>query len=209
MLVLTAKKGLHCVGLDLSKKHLNSAKERLDRLQIRERVSLVLGSAQHLPFRFDAFDLIILSEVLEHLLNPQECIIEARSVTRRGGVLILTTINAARITLSINPIVWIEAVIGQHFSKALSYRSLVIHPENPLIHRDFTADELRNLFQGADFSVLEISSLGFSIFYQVSYFVGPSLNVFTGLAKIIERIGAKMPVVKNLGYHFCVVCRRA
>jgi len=49
---------------------------------------------QGLPFNDNTFDLIWCSEVIEHLINPQNAIKEFLRVTRPDGVLILTTPNS-------------------------------------------------------------------------------------------------------------------
>jgi SAM-dependent methyltransferase len=51
----------------------------------------VFASAQFLPFKDCSFDVILCSEVLEHLPEPADFLAEARRVLRENGVLILTT----------------------------------------------------------------------------------------------------------------------
>lgn len=50
----------------------------------------VQGDAHHLPFPDGAFDVVILSEVLEHLPNDSDAIAEANRVLRAGGTLAVT-----------------------------------------------------------------------------------------------------------------------
>lgn len=51
----------------------------------------VVGDAHHLPFEDDSFDIILCSEVLEHLHSPHIAIAEMQRVLKKGGKLILTT----------------------------------------------------------------------------------------------------------------------
>ena len=51
----------------------------------------VLGDAHNLPFPGASFDLVLCSEVLEHLKNPPQAISEFMRVLRPGGVLLITT----------------------------------------------------------------------------------------------------------------------
>ena len=50
----------------------------------------VIGDALWLPFRADAFDTVLMIQVLEHLPNPMEAMSEIRRVLRPGGRVILT-----------------------------------------------------------------------------------------------------------------------
>jgi len=51
----------------------------------------VVGSAEHLPFRAQAADTVLCTEVLEHCAEPEKVLREIRRVLRPGGTLILTT----------------------------------------------------------------------------------------------------------------------
>lgn len=51
----------------------------------------MIADAHALPFRDGSFDLILCTEVLEHLQSPHIAISEFRRVLKQGGLLILTT----------------------------------------------------------------------------------------------------------------------
>jgi SAM-dependent methyltransferase len=51
----------------------------------------VVGDAHHLPFSANCFDVVLLAEVLEHLVAPQQALDECRRVLRPGGRLVLST----------------------------------------------------------------------------------------------------------------------
>lgn len=51
----------------------------------------VRGDAQMMPFRTGGLDSILCTEVLEHLVRPEQAIDEMRRVLRPGGRLLLTT----------------------------------------------------------------------------------------------------------------------
>lgn len=71
---------------------------RIGILKTRERVSsdcnLSISDATKLPFKSNQFDIVIISEVLEHIVAQQKCINELDRVIKPGGFLILTTPNA-------------------------------------------------------------------------------------------------------------------
>jgi ubiquinone/menaquinone biosynthesis C-methylase UbiE len=71
------------VGCDLSA-------GRLTRARARVRGLFACSSAEALPLRGASFDLVILAEVLEHLVEPAAALAELRRVSRPGGKLLLS-----------------------------------------------------------------------------------------------------------------------
>jgi len=67
---------LYWVGLDIAKNYLIKAKKRGCN-------SLILGDAHNLPFRENSFDLVLCSELLEHLVDPKRAFMETARVSRR------------------------------------------------------------------------------------------------------------------------------
>lgn len=81
------------VGVDLSRKMLTRAAAKLDGYQ--ERVSLVWGPADNLPFPDDTFDVMTCLESLEFMPDQTAVLREMARVLRPGGLLLVTNrINA-------------------------------------------------------------------------------------------------------------------
>jgi len=59
--------------------------------QKRRVSSVVAGDAEHLAFASKSFDVILASEVVEHLWNPQSFFDDAYRVLKTGGYLIIET----------------------------------------------------------------------------------------------------------------------
>ena len=74
------------VGIDICLPFLRTAKNYTNN-------DVVLATIDFLPFREDAFDLIVMSEVIEHLENAQNAMKEAFRVLQNKGKLILQTPN--------------------------------------------------------------------------------------------------------------------
>lgn len=85
------------VGIDISLQSLLAARERALRAKLTSRVSLVRGDLNYLPFRDQAFDQIICSEVLEHIPSWKRAIKELYRVLKFRGTFIISTPNSLSI----------------------------------------------------------------------------------------------------------------
>ncbi len=74
-------------GVDISPLAVGIAKKKLKDAFVTDL------NNQKLPFKTKTFDLIIASEVIEHLYNPNNLLVESKRVLRDNGRLILTTPN--------------------------------------------------------------------------------------------------------------------
>lgn len=79
------EKGSFAVGVDFCKEYLLIAKLWC------KSADLVLADACNLPFRDFSVDFVLCSELIEHLLNPDECLKEVARVLRKGGLILVTT----------------------------------------------------------------------------------------------------------------------
>lgn len=85
------------VGIDVSPAALNFA-NRVKAHQGCANVIFQQASAERLAFRDQVFDVVLCSEVLEHLPHPEQALREMRRVTKPSGQVILST--PAAISLS-------------------------------------------------------------------------------------------------------------
>lgn len=67
------------------------------------RLHRVVADASRLPFRGDAFDVLICIDTFEHLKSPERCADEMSRVTRPGGTMLLTTPPRWRYALRRDP----------------------------------------------------------------------------------------------------------
>ena len=74
-------------GMDLNHWAVKQSKAVVD------KTSLQTASAQELPFKDGAFNVVIIKHIVEHLPDPQKAIAEIGRVTEKGGTLILATPN--------------------------------------------------------------------------------------------------------------------
>ena len=78
---------MKCFGLDMDNKSLEIAEEGYEYFESISNVGaeFLKGSAYSLPFSDDTFDLIVCSEVLEHLHEYNDAVMEIYRVLKPGG----------------------------------------------------------------------------------------------------------------------------
>ena len=78
---------MKCVGLDMDNDSLKKAEEGYEYFESISDVGaeFMKGSAYSLPFSDDTFDLIVCSEVLEHLHEYNNAVVEINRVLKPGG----------------------------------------------------------------------------------------------------------------------------
>lgn len=91
--------GVDCVGLDIDLPSLEKARDGLDYLDTLVEptsglTSFIKGSAYEVPFPDNSFDVLICSEVLEHLEAYPKVLDEMRRVLKPGGKLCVTVPHA-------------------------------------------------------------------------------------------------------------------
>jgi len=74
-------------GIDLNHWAVAKSKEVVHKSQLQT------ASAQELPFTNNAFNVVIIKHIVEHLPDPQKAIQEIGRVTEKDGILILATPN--------------------------------------------------------------------------------------------------------------------
>lgn len=84
------------IGIDVSQRALAIAPYVLNLKH--SRAHLMAADAARLPLRTGSMDLIVCSELLEHLYDDTVCLVEILRVLRRGGVLIGTVPSGSRLS---------------------------------------------------------------------------------------------------------------
>ncbi len=76
-------------GFDLKEEYLEKARKSVD----DKRVRLQIGNIYDLPYKPASFDVIILSEVLEHVPDDIKALVKLRKLLKPGGVILITVPN--------------------------------------------------------------------------------------------------------------------
>jgi 2-polyprenyl-3-methyl-5-hydroxy-6-metoxy-1,4-benzoquinol methylase/uncharacterized protein YbaR (Trm112 family) len=153
--------GFEMVGLDYRQQHILEFSAEL-------RADGVLGNALCLPFADASFDWVNCTDVIEHVLSPEQLLREAARVLGPDGVLLLTTENRTSLGFfashplacyALNPLIFLERVAGTCINSILPPREIVGSWSGVLFyHTQFSPQELASLLHGAGFCLLRQES---------------------------------------------------
>ncbi len=86
-----AERGVLVTAMDISKPNLENARRFLKKKGVADRVTLIHGDAEQMPFPDESFDLVVSSHVLEHLPDFDKGLSEIRRVTKGRAIVALPT----------------------------------------------------------------------------------------------------------------------
>jgi 2-polyprenyl-3-methyl-5-hydroxy-6-metoxy-1,4-benzoquinol methylase/uncharacterized protein YbaR (Trm112 family) len=154
--------GYDMIGLDFRQDHVLEFCSEL-------KLDGVLGNALQLPFGDGVFDWVNCTDVIEHLLSPEQLLREIQRVLRVGGVLLMTTENATSFgffssnplaCFSLNPLILIERAIGTATPNILPPREIIGSWGGlSFVHNQFSHQDLNGLLRGAGFEVLKLETV--------------------------------------------------
>lgn len=140
------------VGVDISEQAVELARGRgLD--------ARVIDDAAVLPFDDSSFDVVVCSEVLEHLFEPNRAVAEAFRVLRPSGRLLVTVPNGTHWRDRIDMLFGMWHPAGDDLGRKEPWRSPHI--------RFFQVATLRTMLKGAGFVDVEVGGIPFPVFGRV------------------------------------------
>mgnify|MGYP001585638460 FL=1 len=138
------------VGLELSKESAVKAKKK--------GFDVKVGSVYKIPFKENIFDVVHMSEIIEHVLDTDKAISEVYRVLKKNGKLIITTPNCASFRDRI-------LVLTGHLQGYMQHTEHV---------RFFNKEKLTRHLRKNKFKIEKVYGSGFSI----PYFSGKAVTFF-------------------------------
>jgi demethylmenaquinone methyltransferase / 2-methoxy-6-polyprenyl-1,4-benzoquinol methylase len=93
---LARRSGCRVVGLDQSDEMLSEGRKRVDAAGLGERIELVQGEAERLPFEDASFDGLTFTYLLRYLNDPHATLAELARVVRPGGTIAMLEFGLPR-----------------------------------------------------------------------------------------------------------------
>lgn len=209
------------VGVDFGGHHITYAAKRYADSVQPLAVCFAQSTAERLPFEDHSFDVVVMSEVIEHLLRPELAVWEVARVLKRGGVFVMTTNNASEVPLR-SPLThvfaWAEKVAGAYKPSLISRRPWVWPEPVPsalvpdgadevhLPHTHHIFAETRDMFGAAGLDVFRFTTFEFppaqsdlARWFEAAGAPGKRA------VDVLEAIAHAVPGVNKLGAHMLVV----
>jgi ubiquinone/menaquinone biosynthesis C-methylase UbiE len=212
------------VGLDFPAHHIKFAADEFRGRQMRLRTEWVRGDGERLPFRDATVDVLVMSEVIEHLIQPALAVWELSRVLKPGGVFVMTTNNASEVPLR-SPVsdlfAWLEKGIGATHPSLISLRpwvwpeavheSLTPPGSGPVYvpHTHHIYAQTRDLFAAAGLTTFWWSTFEFPPPQAASVAWLDRHGEFgKRTVDAIEAVAQRTPFVRRLGCHLFMLARK-
>lgn len=214
----------HYVGLDFPDHHMRYVKDRFTDRPTTMRLDFVRGDGERLPFADGYFDVIVMSEVIEHLFRPEHAVWELARVMKPGGVFIMTTNNASEVPLR-SPMshlfAWLEKAFGAYRPELISMRPWIwpwpvdddLTPEGSppvyIPHTHHIYAQTRDMFAAAGLDTFHFSTFEFPPPQAVLSQRLDKMGEFGQQAvDVLERVAQATPLVNRLGGHLLMISRK-
>jgi ubiquinone/menaquinone biosynthesis C-methylase UbiE len=92
--ILLSRKVGQVVGIDISREAVRTAKILIRNEHVFGELSFIVGDAENLPFKTDAFDAVYCKDALHHVSNSMRTLIEMKRVARDRGQVMAVEANA-------------------------------------------------------------------------------------------------------------------
>jgi ubiquinone/menaquinone biosynthesis C-methylase UbiE len=212
------------VGLDFGGHHITYAAKKYLDADVALRTTWCRGDAEALPFADASFDVVVMSEVIEHLLRPERAVWEISRLLKPGGVWIMTTNNASEVPLR-SPLThlfaWIEKGLGVDHGGVISLRPWIWPwrvdpallpdgaPDVYLPHTHHIFGESRIMFEAAGLDPFHFSTFAFPPAQAaISQRLDKMGDAGKRLVDGIEALCQAIPGVRRLGAHMLVYARK-
>jgi ubiquinone/menaquinone biosynthesis C-methylase UbiE len=157
-------------GVDISERILETARAAIPRADLRQ------GNLEALPFDDAAFDLVLCTQVIEHVLDAAAGVAELVRVLQPGGRLVISTDNERNVVTRVlnSPRTGAVRVL-----RLRGTRGLIESPATP-----YTRASFRALLEGARLVVSHIETFRFQLMWPLAG---------TPAQRLLNRVDALLP----------------
>ena len=149
------ERGAQITAIDFNPKRVEKFRKKVFTAGVD--LSIKVGNAQNLNFPNEAYDCILLQDVLEHLPHPEKAVQEINRVLKRNGLVYISTPNRWSPLNFISDPHWNLPVVSVLPRKAVAYFITKIVQREKFTRKDFAAllsiYKIRRLFKDANFTL--------------------------------------------------------
>ncbi len=209
---------LSTVGLDLDE--LKLFESRRTAAPGDGRPFWLCGDAGRPPFRDGAFDGILCTEVLEHLIDPAAGLAACRRLLAGGGRLLLTVPSRHDLDYTPNPFKLLEKVLSRFTDRVLPpYHHLHAQfefnwrrPEPAYgVHHHFSWQRIKGLLADAGFRVRWRGSFEIEWFpyLLIEWLSRGDTDRIRRIVDPLEALSTRLPLIGLTGQHLLIVAQKA
>ena len=147
------------VGTDIAERILETARETIGEAGVD--AELVRANLESLPFGDGEFDLVLCTQVIEHLLEPERGVRELARVLTSGGVLVLSTDHSRNVVTKVLNAPR-TALVG--LLRLRGRRTYVAFP-----HTSFTMSEVRGLIADTGLVITRLETFRFHLDWPLDH----------------------------------------
>jgi SAM-dependent methyltransferase len=213
------------IGFDFGGHHIEYASKKYADITDRTlRTDFCRGDGERLPFEDASVDVVVFSEVIEHLIRPELAVWEISRVLKPGGVLVMTTNNASEVPLK-SPLshlfAWLEKAFGATHPELISLRpwvwpdpvDRVILPDDApdvhVPHSHHIMAETRAMFSAAGLDTFKWSTFEFPPPQAATAaWLESHGEAGRAVVDVIEQVAQRTPLVRRLGCHVFMRARK-
>lgn len=143
------------IGLDISQGMLDVGKQKIDKANLSDKIEMIVGDSENMPFENDTFDAITVSFGVRNFENLNKGLTEILRVLKPGGkFVVLETSNPTKFPFKQGYKLYTNLIlplIGKIFSKdKIAYSYLSETANSFPFGQDFNNILLKNGFKNAD-----------------------------------------------------------
>lgn len=166
-----------------------------EKLTQDSKFQLKVCTVEEMDFPADFFDVIVSTEVIEHLRNPSLMVEKVHYHLKPGGVFVVSAPSVHTRFLSRNPLTYIEGAMSTLFDRILPpfHQLYEAMTDLPIVHHAFTYSEFKKMFS-VKFPKVKIMTMRFThlrkfrLHHSASSI--PLLNRFGGLVVAVGQKSA-------------------
>jgi 2-polyprenyl-3-methyl-5-hydroxy-6-metoxy-1,4-benzoquinol methylase len=198
--ILMAEAGYDVVGVDINEEEIRQAKQWSAARRVQDRIEFRVGDLERMNDGSDAFDLIVCSEVLEHLDQPTLGARNLYRLLKPGGVAIISMPNMACL---LGAMQWCYRKSG--LRALLGKPPLDLHQ---IQHSRYWFGNILQILREAGFRVDKVESTSLLPFWwEIDAFLTKRLGIVNLCGRLDDLI-SRLPGFNYLGFNLIVLSRK-
>jgi len=198
-----AERGAQITAIDFNPKRVEKFRRKVSTAGVV--LSIEVGNAQNLNFQNEAFDCILLQDVLEHLPHPDKAIQEINRVLKRNGLVYLSTPNRWSPLNFISDPHWNLPVVSVLPRNVVAYFITKIVQREKFIREDFAAllsvFKVRRLFKNENFTFTYVNKrVAGELFTNPQAVVNSELHL--KVVKLLKKLKLKKLILSTVNDKF-------